>query len=321
MSGQDLLLALSLTVLVGTLTAVMGVTVFHHLWTRRRTERQNRLAVEIRPQLLQMLMDDEPDLSRFETEQGLRSRLIDDLAEALIGKLRGADRDRLVLLLDRRGALERARRRLSSRRPSVRARAVQLLGSTGAPGALPDLVSLLRDRNRTVREVATRSVGRLGDPSATCFLLALLARPERSVPEHLVRMALFRLGRPAIPNLVRELDHYSPDVQRCVADVLGHLGANEAMEPLTELALAGDDDVALVALAAIDRIDGPTSADALRRVITGTPSALIREAVATVQKRRGQPEPLDATDTDAGTPDAEPSHAGVPTAELVAGNG
>ncbi|MDX1450663.1 MAG: HEAT repeat domain-containing protein, partial [Acidimicrobiia bacterium] len=164
MSGHDVLLALTLAVLVATLTTVIGVTVFHHFWTRRRTEEQARLAEEIRPELMRMLLEDEPDLSRFETEQGLRSRLIDDLAEALIGKLRGADRERLVLLLDRRGALDRARKRLSSRRPSVRARAVQMLGSTGAPGALPDLVPLLRDRNRTVREVATRSIGRLGDP-------------------------------------------------------------------------------------------------------------------------------------------------------------
>ncbi|MDH3299380.1 MAG: HEAT repeat domain-containing protein [Acidimicrobiia bacterium] len=287
MRGSDLLLALTLGVLIGTLAAVIGVTVFHHVWTRRRNQQEAELAEEIRPRLMEMLLEDEPDLSLFETEQGLRSRLIDDLAAALISKLRGADRQRLVLLLDRRGALDRARRRLSSRRPSVRARAVQLLGSTGAPGALPDLVSLLRDRNRTVREVATRSVGRLGDPSATCFLLALLATPERSVPEHLVRMALFRLGRPAIPNLIRELGHYSSDVRRCAADVLGHLGAAEAVEPLTKLALL-DDDVAMEALAAIDRIDGPTSADALRKLNTETSSAELRAAVAAALERRGE---------------------------------
>lgn len=310
MRSNDLLLALTLVVLIATLTAVVGVTVFHHVWTRRRTQQRAELAEEIRPQLLEMLVEDEPDLSRFESEQGLRSRLIDDLAETLIGKLRGADRERLVLLLDRRGALDRARTRLSSRRPSVRARAVQLLGSTGAPGALPDLVSLLRDRNRTVREVATRSIGRLGDPSATCFLLALLATSERSVPSHLVRMALFRLGRPAIPNLIRELDHYSPEVRRCAADVLGHLGAIEAVGPLTELARR-DGEVAMAAVAAIDRIDGPTSADALSRLSTEVPSPVLRDAVAAVVERRAGSE----------TSEPEVLVAPVDERELVAGHG
>ena len=312
MTGQDLLLALTLVVLVVTLLSVVGVTVFHHFWTGRRNEQKAKMAEEIRPQLMEFLAADEPDLSRFEAEQGLRSQLIDDLAETIIGKLRGADRERLVFLLDRRGTLDRARRRLISHRPAVRARALQLLGSTGAPGALPDLVASLRDRDRTVREVATRSVGRLGDPAATSFLLALLARPDRSVPEHLIRMALFRLGRPAIPSLVRELRHFSPDVQRCAADVLGHLGAAEAVGPLTDLALLGDDDeVSLVALAAINRIDGPMTDDALRKLNDEARSPGLRNAVADVLERRARPT----------SPDAGPGAGSSTERELVTDSG
>ena len=287
--AQNLILLITFAVLVTTLAAVVAITGFHHLWTGRQAVRRNEMAEEIRPQLMGLLLEREPDLSRFETENGFRSRVIDDLAEVLIGKLRGADRERLVALLARRGTLEKARRRLSSRRATTRARAVQLLGSTGAPGALPDLVALLRDRNRTVREVATRSIGRLGDPAATSFLLALLAARDRTVPDHLVRMALFRLGRPAIPNLVRELRHYSPRVRACAVEVLGHLGSTDAVGPLTSLALTEEDqDVALAAVVAIDRIDGPGSADALRRLEADAPSAELQQAVSSAQRRRLQ---------------------------------
>ena len=290
MSNFDLILLLTLVVLVGTLLAVIGVTVFHHFWTRRRIQQRAALAEEIRPQLMTLLLEDEPDLSLFETEQGLRSRMIDDLAEALIGKLRGADRERLVHLLDRRGALERARLQLSSRRAPVRARAVQLLGSTGAPGALPFLASSLHDPNRTVREVATRSIGRLADPAATGPLLALLATEDRPVPEHLVRMALFRLGRPAIPELIGELGHRSPAVRRCAADVLGHLGAMEAIRPLADLAQSDEDhEAAVIAVAAIDRIDGPATADTLRRLAVESSIPEARDLAAAGVARRSPP--------------------------------
>lgn len=296
MTNFDLILLLTLFVLAGTLLAVIGVTVFHHFWTRRRLLQRTALADEIRPQLMTMLLEEEPDLSRFESEQGLRSRMIDDLAEALIGKLRGADREQLVLLLERRGTLERARLDLSSRRASVRARAAQLLGSTGAHGALAFLASALHDPNRTVREVATRSIGRLANPAAAGPLLALLATEDRPVPEHLVRMALFRLGRPAIPELIGELTHGSPDVRRCTADILGHLGAFEAIGSLTDVALFEEHEgVALTAIAAIDRIDGPATAAALERLADGSSSPAVRAAASVAIARR----------VDAGTTDDE----------------
>lgn len=319
MTNFGLILLLTLVVLTGTLLAVIGVTVFHHFWTRRRILQRAALAEEIRPQLMTMLLEDEPDLSRFETEQGLRSRVIDDLAEALIGKLRGADRERLVLLLESRGALERARLQLSSRRAPVRARAVQLLGSTGAPGALPFLASSLHDPNRTVREVATRSIGRLADPAAAVPLLALLAIEDRPVPEHLVRMALFRLGRPAIPQLIGELGHRSPHVRCCATDVLGHLGAAEAIRPLTDLALSDDDqDVAMTAVAAIDRIDGPATADALRRLATEASNADVERAASAALTRRGLSSPGDEVAANPREADGDP---GAVDSELAVGNG
>ncbi len=287
MPGFDVILFLALGVLLATLLAIAGVTVFHHLWTRRRLLEREALADEIRPQLLAMLVEDDPDLSGFESDQGLRSSMIDDLAEALIGKLRGADRERLVELLERRGALERARRDLSSRRSTVRARAIQLLGSTGAPDTLGHLTPSLRDRNRRVREVATRSVGRLGDPAAAGGLLALLATTDRPVPDHLVRMALFRLGRPAIPELIGELANTSPTVRSCAAEVLGHLGAAEAIDSLADLAFFDEDGtVATTAVAAIDRIDGPGTADALRQLATGAQAPDVREIAVEAQERR-----------------------------------
>lgn len=297
MTDFDLILFLTFFVLAATLLAVIGVTVFHHFWTRRRLLQRTALADEIRPQLMTLLLDDDPDLSRFETEQGLRSRMIDDLAEALIGKLRGADRERLVFLLERRGTLERARLDLSSRRAPVRARAAQLLGSTGAPGALPFLAAALHDPNRTVREVATRSIGRLANPAAAGPLLALLAIEDRPVPEHLVRMALFRLGRPAIPELIAELDNRSADVRRCTADILGHLGAFEAIVSLTDLALSDEHHgVAIAAVAAIDRIDGPGTADAIQRLAVESSNPAVRDAASAAIARRDRTTTLDDGD-------------------------
>lgn len=262
-------LVVATTMMMALLFSLIVVVSVGHAWIAHRRRRREELAEQIRPLLAELLGDEEPDLDRFEEERRLGHRMVDELAEGLLGKLRGADRARFSALLERRGTLRRARRRVNSTRATTRADAAQLLGAAGAPGALSDLVMLLRDRRAMVRVSAARSLGRLGDPSAVPFLLDALATGPRSVPFHTVTMALFRIGSSVSSPLTRALGHPLSAARLAAAEVLGELGAVDATEGLVELVGVdgiGDPDpaVRLAAIRALDRIASPAAIAALR---------------------------------------------------------
>jgi HEAT repeats len=163
------------------------------------------------------------------------------LSVSLLPKLRGADRDALVIALEQRGVLERARRRTGRPGAVGRARAAELLGNAGDERALPELRRLLADRDPEVRTVAARALGKLGPVAVAPLLQALTAR--RPVPANIVTMALVRAGAAGAEELIGGLDPARPVRVRVVAaELLGQLGALSAAAAL-ERTLAEDPEL------------------------------------------------------------------------------
>lgn len=92
------------------------------------------------------------------------------------------------------------------------------------------LVKALRHKDVSVRMKASQSLGSIGDLAAIRPLLQL--RDRDSYVEQAAAEALVKLGKPAVPELIAALN--TGDSHRA-AEVLGHIGDLQAVEPLIDM--------------------------------------------------------------------------------------
>ncbi|BDI29802.1 hypothetical protein CCAX7_18530 [Capsulimonas corticalis] len=109
--------------------------------------------------------------------------------------------------------------------PSVRFRAVWVLGYTRAPGAFEAIMELTNDLAGTVRYDAVMALGVLGDARAIPPLLALAAQDadEIQIPSAAFS-ALMRLNELALPAL-QTASQSDPDdrIRRAATEILAHI--------------------------------------------------------------------------------------------------
>jgi hypothetical protein len=242
---------------------------------------------EARRRLFALLADpDEADL------QEISLRPLEPIATGLLPKLRGADRDALIALLERSGALDRARRNLHRRGAIRRAAVADLLGAAGDLRSLPDLARLLGDRHQDVRIVAARAIGKLGPGAVDPLLQTLDAR--RPIPTGVVTMALVHAGADGVDMLTQALrPDRSPRVRRVAADMLGQLAAYSAADRLVA-ALAGDPspDVRAAAARSLGRLGVASARAALADQLRAAEDTELRLACARALGRVGGAEAL-----------------------------
>jgi HEAT repeat protein len=138
-----------------------------------------------------------------------------------------------------------------------------------------------------------RAVGRTGAPGAVPALLSLLGRARRPVPEHCVTLALLRLGPAASGELTVALTGGRPAERAAAAAVLGWLGDLGCVDALCA---ALDEDhpvVVLHAIGALGRIGSPAAAARLRSRLSPDQPAGVRVAAAGALGRLGDPESSD----------------------------
>jgi HEAT repeat protein len=256
MTAQTLVVAALITV-SGVLVLLTIATIARKTLAGSAQRRRVSLEAKIRPGLLELLVSDEPDFHDLVPLRGASGRSVERLVAGLLPKLRGADREVLTGLLDRRGALARARVRTKRHGRVGRARAAELLGATGDARASIDLERLLEDHEPEVRAVAARALGKLGEGASVPALLATLDA-ERSVPASLVTMAVLHLGPDAVGGLRQGLGSPSSRSRTVCAELLGRLGALESAGELAGL-LSNDPDPAVrrAAAGAVGRIGLP----------------------------------------------------------------
>jgi HEAT repeat protein len=150
----------------------------------------------------------------------------------------------------------------------VRLSAVTALGQIGpgAVNAVPALVQTLDDSSGQVRAAAV-ALGKVGKAALPELVAALDAQQER------VRLgAALALGHAgpdaeeAIPKLIGSLNDSSPEVRAAAAAALGKVG-KEALPPLIKALNAKEDRVRLGAIEALGHL-GPPARDAIPKLIT-----------------------------------------------------
>jgi HEAT repeat protein len=276
------------------LIATAGRKALRAMGDRRRA----RLEARVRPALMRYLADDEPDPAGLADLTGRAAgRSLDSLAAGLLPKLRGEDRDALARVLADRGAIARARRRTRLPGAVSRARAAELLGAVRDASALPDLRRLLDHPTADVRSAAARALGKLGDTDAVPALLDAIEGP-RPVPAGIVTMALLHVGPSAATPLRDGLAPDRPAIVRQVsAELLGRLGAIEALNEL--IAILGEDDdleARVSAAGALGRIGHPRAAASLIAALDPEQPLAVREAAASALGALGGDDGLDALD-------------------------
>ncbi len=267
---------------VASLLVVFGVAV-----TARRTQRSiaiaryEKRAGVLRPQLLRLLAEDEPDLSSLDDLARADAKLLESLVWHLLPKVRGASRVALVDWLDRRGAIARARARTHRRGVVGRALAAEHLGSAGRPEATDDIARLLNDRSQEVRLVAVRALGKLGDARSVPNLLDSLSGP-RPVPVSLVSMAIIHIGPAAIDELIEGLARQTAGARAVCAELLGQHGALQAAKWLVAL-LESDpsDEVRQRAASSLGRLGVPQGVEPLTRAMAPSNPERLRTIAAT----------------------------------------
>lgn len=255
---------LAITVLVTFLAAAI---VTGRWWRGQRVVRRLRTVAQVRPVLLALLAEDDLDERRRLLDQVLRTdprtwAALEPTIAELLTKLRGDAHAVLRTLVERRGTVARARRRVHRMGAVGRARAAELLGGLEDPIVTGDLVRRLYDRDGEVRQVAARALGRSGDPAAATPLLRCLARS--SVPPRVVSQALLRLGSGAHGALVSALEEPDELVRAVAVEILGLSSAVTAARAV-EGALRNDEslEVRIRAARALGRVGLPSAVPAL----------------------------------------------------------
>lgn len=252
---------------------------------RRELDRETA----VRPYVVSLLTGE----ALLPAPHGRLGRTADRVLLESLGTFRGEARETLVHALEERGVLDRARRRLRSRRPLRRAEAADVLGHAGLAAAVPDLAALLDDRWAEVRMVAARGLGRIRSTASAEALIAGTTQ-RRVVPADVVAMALVAIGSPAIEPLRRTLTAGAPLARLIACRVLGHLGALAAVEELEgTMATDPDPDLRVAAAEALGRIGAPSAVAALAAAARAETPLALRVAAVDALGRIGDPGSVD----------------------------
>jgi len=271
----------ALWAVTGLLVGLTLLTAVHKTLHAARERRRRRIEAVVRPALLAFLAEDDPDPADLDLHSRAADHSLEELAGALLTKLRGEDRRVLERLLAAHGVLERARRRTRRPGPVGRARAAELLGAAAYADARPELERLLKDHEPSVRATAARALGKLGDPAAVPALLAAI-EGRRAVPSGVVTMGLLHIGPAAAPALEAGLRTSQSAIVRSIcAELLGRLGSLSSADELIG-ALRADQasEVRGAAARALGRLGVPRAVAPLEAALIEEQEPSVRHATA-----------------------------------------
>lgn len=259
-------LGVVVTLLLGLVIATVGI---RRLTGGHQQRRRAALEAEVRPLLLEVLAEDDPDPVAVQRLAGLprrQWRSAEPMLLLMVGKVRGGARDALIEALAQRGALARAARRTTSRSVIRRCRGAAL-GAARRAEHVPILVGLLDDPNSEVRRVSVRALGHIGSRDAAESLLHAVSGSRPSSPTD-VSAALVLLEPAATAVLARAAVESAPVEQAVAAEVLGLRGAVQSGPSLMRLLQGSDDvEVQVRAARALGRIGSPAAVGPLEHAL------------------------------------------------------
>ena len=197
----DTLAAINLATVALLVAALLfaATTLLLRLRNARKAARWRRVEAAWTPPLVEVLAGDRPPEELAARVAPADVLLFADFLLRFARRLRGAERGLLLRLA--RPCLPAVARRLASRNPERRARAVQTLALLGPETYGAELVRALDDRAPLVAMVAARALAAGRDPGHGAAVLAHLGRFGEWSPRYLASM-LAGMGPEAGPALV-----------------------------------------------------------------------------------------------------------------------
>ncbi len=188
---------------------------------------------------------------------------------------------------------------LTGEDPQAVRSAAQWLGAARDVGAVPALIYALGNRHRGCQEAVMDALVQIGGRETVEGLLPLLADRNPLLCSAAGEI-LERIGRPAVLPVRGLLRHGDPRVRSTAANLLGKLGASEAVPDLMELREDGNINVRCTVFRVLGEL-GDRSVCAGIRDYLGDPEAWVRfaamHALADLQDREAIPFFLEALQT------------------------
>jgi HEAT repeat protein len=137
--------------------------------------------------------------------------------------------------------------------PNIRHHAALLLGRRGDEAALPSLLDMLSSGDEIWAIPAANVIGEMGYNQAADALVVAIASNLPGL-HRVAAQALQELGNPAVPALIRALQHPDNHLRWHAARVLGRIGDPQAIPALTEALEDVDNGVRWLAGEALIRL-------------------------------------------------------------------
>ena len=231
------------------LGALIVAIVVRRAVSDRRRARNQAIRPAIEAAMAGYLAGDDPDPPTLPDSRGA-TRLARAVALDALAELKGAERERLITLLERSGIVAETAEELQSRRVRVRRSAAESLGQIGSAEAAQPMLEGLNDPDLDVRLSCASGLAELGDERYVAPILSTADEAAGDRPGAAAAILVTVGGR--IPSaLAHPLDlrsEFSPELRRLAAAVVGALHIAQHA-PLLRAAL-GSDDPELVARAA-----------------------------------------------------------------------
>ncbi len=292
-SEQELLRLMFLTC---TTLAVASVV----LWTAVFILRVRRLTVDARmvaakenlmDGLLAEIIDPAAPAVSYAQLPRLKRFVLVQVLQEIVSQIKGAEKDRLIGVLQREGFFEAAVRALWDRRPAERQSACALLGFCPQASSSIALRAALGDPDLGVRLMAARSLlARDEIPSLRGLLESL--RLSREDPPLVLTDLLARLPASLRPEAAQLLGEALPNEwKRILAIALGRSQAPEAFVSLAVLVRHPADRIRAAAWIALRELGDPQASGLLPLGLTD-PSASVRQAACQCAAILGGPQNL-----------------------------
>lgn len=145
---------------------------------------------------------------------------------------------------------------------AVRHSAAHVLGKIKDARAVDALIGALNDDDAAVVLKAAFSLGQIGDEKAVPALVELVGHEHREVQFTLMRV-LEDYGTPAVPLLIRTLNHAEWQVREQAADILGAIGDRDAVPALIQTLQDVHWAVRFAAVTALKELGGADAKNAI----------------------------------------------------------
>ncbi|MBA3872824.1 MAG: HEAT repeat domain-containing protein [Anaerolineae bacterium] len=142
---------------------------------------------------------------------------------------------------------------------TIRASAARALGKIGNFAPVSALAIALNDMFGEVRLAASQALGDISDPNSVLDLIKTLRNSTYPLVQHVAAESLARIGRPAIPELIKIINDKDVGAIVCIhaVNVLGVIGDSIAVNDLLKLLVDKNSDVIKTAIKALGKTGDP----------------------------------------------------------------